>query len=136
MGAEGEKESIELEDGIRTNDIGSSSNSVVKVPSERPAKMQDQHESEKSGKQDDGKYTVPFYKLFAFADSTDIVLMSLGTVGAAANGVALPLMTVLFGNLIESFGGASDIHDVVHRVSKVRISDADASFSNKQRSNS
>ncbi|KAG1370985.1 ABC transporter B family member 4 [Cocos nucifera] len=121
MEAEGEKENIELEDGIGNNDIGSSSNSVVKVPSGKPAKMPDQHESEKSEKQDDGKYTVPFYKLFTFADSTDISLMILGTVGAVANGLALPLMTILFGDLIQSFGGASDIHDVVHRVSKVAL---------------
>ncbi|XP_010938828.1 ABC transporter B family member 11 [Elaeis guineensis] len=121
MGAEGEKENIELEDGIRINDIGSSSNSVVKVPPGKPAKMPDQHESEKSGKQDDGNYTVPFYKLFTFADSTDISLMIVGTVGAVANGLALPLMTILFGDLIQSFGGASDTHDVVHRVSKVAL---------------
>ena len=131
MGDGGEKENIELEDGIRTNDIGSSSNSVVKVPSGKPAEMPDQQESEKSGKQDDGKYTVPLYKLFTFADSTDISLMILGTVGGVANGLALPLMTILFGDLIQSFGGASGIHDVVHRVSKVRVSDADASFSIK-----
>nr|XP_029124116.1 ABC transporter B family member 4-like isoform X2 [Elaeis guineensis] len=118
MGAEGEKENIELDNGARTKDIGSSSNSV---PSGKPAKMQHQHESEKSGKQDDGKHAVPFYKLFAFADSIDITLMILGTVGAIANGLALPLMTVLFGRLIQSFGGASDIHDVVHRVSKVAL---------------
>ncbi|XP_029124115.1 ABC transporter B family member 11 isoform X2 [Elaeis guineensis] len=121
MGDGGEKENIELEDGIRTNDIGSSSNSVVKVPSGKPAEMPDQQESEKSGKQDDGKYTVPLYKLFTFADSTDISLMILGTVGGVANGLALPLMTILFGDLIQSFGGASGIHDVVHRVSKVAL---------------
>ncbi|KAG1370989.1 hypothetical protein COCNU_16G000830 [Cocos nucifera] len=83
--------------------------------------MQDQHESEKSGKQDDGKHTVLFCKLFGFADSTDIILTILGTVGAVANGLALPLMTVLFGDLIQSFAGASDIHDVIHRVSKVAL---------------
>ncbi|KAG1370988.1 ABC transporter B family member 4 [Cocos nucifera] len=127
MEAEGEKENIELEDGIRNNDIGSSSNSVVKVSSGKPAKMPgqhempDQHESEKSEKQDDGKYTAPFYKLFTFADSTDIGLMILGTVGAVANGLALPLMTILLGDLIQSFGGALDVHDVVHRVSKVAL---------------
>ncbi|XP_010905015.1 ABC transporter B family member 11 [Elaeis guineensis] len=117
MGAGGEKGNIELVDGIRTNDIGSSSNSVVR----EPVKMPDRHESEKSGKQDDGKYAVPFYKLFAFADSTDIILMVLGTAGAVANGLALPLMTVLFGDLIGSFGGAADNHDVVHRVSEVAL---------------
>ncbi|KAG1327605.1 ABC transporter B family member 11 [Cocos nucifera] len=121
MGAGGEKGCIELVDGIRSNDIGSSSNSVVRDPPEKPEKMPDGHDSEKSEKQEDGKYAVPFYKLFAFADSTDIILMVLGTAGAVANGLALPLMTVLFGDLIDSFGGAADIHDVVHRVSKVAL---------------
>ncbi|KAG8045283.1 hypothetical protein GUJ93_ZPchr0008g13183 [Zizania palustris] len=64
---------------------------------------------------------VPFHKLFAFADKTDAALMMLGTVGAVANGAALPFMTVLFGNLIDAFGGALSIHDVVNRVSMVSL---------------
>lgn len=68
---------------------------------------------------DDNKNTVPFYKLFSFADSVDIILMILGSLGALGNGIALPLMTVLFGGLIQAFGGASDIHDVLGRVTKV-----------------
>jgi ATP-binding cassette, subfamily B (MDR/TAP), member 1 len=64
-------------------------------------------------------YTVPFYKLFAFADSKDVVLMLLGTVGSIANGAALPFMTVLFGNLIDAFGGALSQHEVLNRVAKV-----------------
>ncbi|RLM94145.1 hypothetical protein C2845_PM08G10710 [Panicum miliaceum] len=59
---------------------------------------------------------VPFHKLFAFADSTDVALMLLGALGAVANGAAMPFMTVLFGNLIDAFGGAMAIHDVVNRV--------------------
>ncbi|XP_052151899.1 ABC transporter B family member 20-like [Oryza glaberrima] len=49
-----------------------------------------------------------FHKLFAFADKTDV---ALGTLGAVANGIALPFMTVLFGNLI----------DAVNRVSMVSL---------------
>uniref|UniRef100_A0A0E0JHC1 ABC transporter B family member 21 n=1 Tax=Oryza punctata TaxID=4537 RepID=A0A0E0JHC1_ORYPU len=64
---------------------------------------------------------VPFHKLFAFADKTDAALMVLGTLGAVANGAALPFMTVLFGNLIDAFGGAMSIHDVVNRVSMVSL---------------
>jgi ATP-binding cassette subfamily B (MDR/TAP) protein 1 len=64
---------------------------------------------------------VPFHKLFAFADKTDAALMALGTLGAVANGAALPFMTVLFGNLIDAFGGAMGIHDVVNRVSMVSL---------------
>jgi ATP-binding cassette subfamily B (MDR/TAP) protein 1 len=64
---------------------------------------------------------VPFHKLFAFADSTDVVLMLLGALGAVANGAAMPFMTVLFGNLVDAFGGAMSIHDVVNRVSNVSL---------------
>ncbi|CAL4957077.1 unnamed protein product [Urochloa decumbens] len=64
---------------------------------------------------------VPFHKLFAFADSTDVALMLLGALGAVANGAAMPFMTVLFGNLIDAFGGAMSIHEVVDRVSNVSL---------------
>jgi ATP-binding cassette subfamily B (MDR/TAP) protein 1 len=64
---------------------------------------------------------VPFHRLFAFADRTDAVLMLLGAVGAVANGAAMPLMTVLFGNLVDAFGGALSIHEVVNRVSLVSL---------------
>ncbi|CAO2162226.1 unnamed protein product [Urochloa humidicola] len=64
---------------------------------------------------------VPFHKLFAFADSTDAALMVLGALGAVANGAAMPFMTVLFGNLIDAFGGAMSIHEVVERVSNVSL---------------
>ncbi|CAL4964049.1 unnamed protein product [Urochloa decumbens] len=64
---------------------------------------------------------VPFHKLFAFADSTDVALMLLGALGAVANGAAMPFMTVLFGNLIDAFGGAMSIHKVVDRVSNVSL---------------
>jgi ATP-binding cassette subfamily B (MDR/TAP) protein 1 len=64
---------------------------------------------------------VPFHRLFAFADRTDAALMLLGALGAVANGAAMPFMTVLFGNLIDAFGGALSIHQVVNRVSMVSL---------------
>lgn len=75
----------------------------------------------KDKNQDDKKQTVPFYELFSFADSTDVILMIVGSLGAVGNGLALPLMTVLFGDVIQSFGGASDFHDVLVRVSTVSV---------------
>lgn len=65
--------------------------------------------------------SVPFFRLFAFADAADAALMSLGALGAVANGAALPLMTVLFGRLIDAFGGAAATTDVVRRVSGVSL---------------
>lgn len=61
---------------------------------------------------------VPFYKLFAFADKQDAVLMIVGTISAIGSGLAHPFMTLIFGHLINSFG-SSDRSHVVHEVSKV-----------------
>ncbi|KAK3404268.1 hypothetical protein EUGRSUZ_K00572 [Eucalyptus grandis] len=75
----------------------------------------------KKSKEDEKTNTVPFHKLFLFADFTDMVLMLVGTMGAVGNGLAMPLMTVLFGQLIDSFGANQHNKDVVHRVSKISL---------------
>lgn len=67
-----------------------------------------------------GDQKVAFHKLFAFADSLDVAAIILGTAGAIGNGLAPPLMAVVFGQLVNSFG-ATDTSHVVHEVSKVII---------------
>lgn len=62
---------------------------------------------------------VPFYKLFLFADRVDIALMTIGTFGAIGEGLTQPLMTLIFGQIINSFGGASSSNEVFHLVSEV-----------------
>ncbi|PNT72651.1 hypothetical protein BRADI_2g47360v3 [Brachypodium distachyon] len=42
--------------------------------------------------------------MFRYADRLDVLLMVVGTVGAMGNGVSEPLISVLFGNVINSFG--------------------------------
>ncbi|XXG67844.1 hypothetical protein AAC387_Pa06g1095 [Persea americana] len=69
---------------------------------------------------DGGDKKVPFYKLFTFADKLDVVLMIVGTVAAIGSGLSLPLMTVVFGQIINSFGDANK-SNIVHVVSKVAI---------------
>lgn len=76
---------------------------------------------EEETKKDEKAKTVPFYKLFAFADSYDVLLMICGSVGAMGNGVGLPLMTLLFGDLIDSFGQNQNNKDIVDVVSKVSL---------------
>lgn len=61
---------------------------------------------------------VPFCRLFIFADKLDALLMVVGTISAVGNGVAQPLMTLIFGDLINSFGGSNQ-SNVMHVVSKV-----------------
>nr|CAB3478029.1 unnamed protein product [Digitaria exilis] len=68
---------------------------------------------------DAGDKKVSFTGLFRYADGTDVLLMLLGTVGALANGVSQPIMTIIFGQVIDAFGGAVAMDDVLHRVNKV-----------------
>ncbi|MFQ6637178.1 hypothetical protein Gotur_013494 [Gossypium turneri] len=77
--------------------------------------------SQETSKGDEKTNTVPFHKLFVFADSTDILLMIVGTVGAVGNGLCMPLMTILFGDLVNAFGQNQSNNQVVHVVSKVSL---------------
>ncbi|CAL0300187.1 unnamed protein product [Lupinus luteus] len=77
-------------------------------------------DGEKS-KQKEKPETVPFHRLFSFADSTDILLMTVGTIGAIGNGLGLPLMTLLFGQMIDTFGSNQRTDHVVEEVSKVSL---------------
>lgn len=69
-------------------------------------------------KKADDDQKVPFYKLFSFADRTDLALITAGTIGAIANGLTQPFMTIIFGQLIDSFGSTDQSH-VIHKISKV-----------------
>ncbi|KAG0472121.1 hypothetical protein HPP92_016667 [Vanilla planifolia] len=84
-------------------------NSAANLEDERSSKKSDSEES---------NGMVPFHRLFSLADATDIALMTIGTLGAVANGLVLPLTTLFFGDLINSFGRTTDIQNVVHQVSK------------------
>ncbi|PKI35578.1 hypothetical protein CRG98_044032 [Punica granatum] len=87
---------------------------------EIPAENGD-HKDPKKGIEDEKIDSVPFHKLFSFADSTDVLLMVVGSLGAIGNGMSLPLMTVLFGQLINSFGLNQNNKNVVHEVSKLSL---------------
>jgi ATP-binding cassette subfamily B (MDR/TAP) protein 1 len=57
--------------------------------------------------------------MFRYADRLDVLLMVVGTVAAVGNGMAEPLVTVLFGKVIDSFGD-STTQSILRIVSKVR----------------
>ncbi|KAH9302028.1 hypothetical protein KI387_013611, partial [Taxus chinensis] len=50
------------------------------------------------------KKKVPFHKLFSFADGLDYVIMAIGSLGACAHGVSVPVFLIFFGKLIDSLG--------------------------------
>ncbi|CAN1292868.1 ABC transporter B family member 21 [Linum perenne] len=64
---------------------------------------------------------IAFHKMFSFADKRDIVLMIVGTLGAIGNGLSMPLLAMIFGNLTDAFGQNQSNSDVVHSVSQVAL---------------
>ncbi|KAI9197883.1 hypothetical protein LWI28_006057 [Acer negundo] len=97
------------ENNVSVEESSSSSSDGV-VNNNNKERRDDDHDNQK----------VAFYKLFAFADKKDVVLMVVGSLGATANGLSQPLMTVIFGQLINSFGSADRSH-IVSQVSKVAV---------------
>jgi len=76
-------------------------------------------EREEQSKQKGKTESVAFRKLFAFSDCADILLMVVGSVGAIGNGLGFPLMTLLFGEIIDVFGVNQNSAGIVEKVSQV-----------------
>lgn len=86
-----------------------------------PAVNKNEQDSDKS-KGDEKGNSVPFHKLFSFADSTDMLLMVVGSIGAVGSGLSMPLMTLLFGELINTFGqNQANSSNIVNLVSKISL---------------
>lgn len=96
-----------------------SSSGFNRAAKEKVDKNMENSESKKG--KEDTKNNVPFYKLFTLADTLDITLMSIGTIASVANGLTLPVMTILFGSLLNAFGQNTGNHSLVHEVSKVKL---------------
>ncbi|KAK9161866.1 hypothetical protein Syun_008207 [Stephania yunnanensis] len=62
--------------------------------------------------------TVPYHKLFFFADTKDVVLMVIGFIASLGNGMAMPLMTILIGSLTDAFGQNANTDNTLHEVSQ------------------
>ncbi|KAL6985756.1 (ABC) transporter [Sarracenia purpurea var. burkii] len=66
--------------------------------------------------------TVPFLKLFAFADPYDYFLMFVGSVGAIVHGASVPIFFIFFGKLINVIGLAYLFPaQASHRVAKYSL---------------
>lgn len=73
---------------------------------------------DKSKEGEESCKSVPLFKLFVLADTLDVALMSMGTIASVANGLAFPMATILFGNLLNAFGRGNEL---VQEVSKVAL---------------
>lgn len=93
---------------------------VVKTETGLKEEKKKTEKKSKEEEEDEKTKTVPFHKLFAFADSFDILLMILGTIGAVGNGLGFPIMTILFGDVIDVFGQNQNSSDVSDKIAKVK----------------
>ncbi|CAF1014116.1 unnamed protein product [Rotaria sordida] len=71
------------------NENSNEPNSLERLPNEKKHKNSAQ--------------TVSFASLFRYAETLDIIYMLVGTIGGLGNGVLLPLMIVVFGDLLNTF---------------------------------
>lgn len=51
-----------------------------------------------------GDSAVPFWQLFKYADRADYLWMAVGTCGAVAHGMVLPINMHFFGRIVNSLG--------------------------------
>lgn len=56
---------------------------------------------------------VPFSELLQFATTSDKILMALGGFAAFVNGSAMPLFSVIFGEMSDSFGPNATKDEIV-----------------------
>ncbi|KAA3462384.1 ABC transporter B family member 21 [Gossypium australe] len=89
--------------------------------SKNQEQLNGENKDTETNKKNEKTNSIPFYKLFAFADRTDIMLMIAGTIGAIGNGLCMPLMTTILGDLIDAFGQNQSNDRVVHVVSRVAL---------------
>lgn len=102
------------------SDFPSDTKSTINGTPETVSKAEENKTGKKEKDKKEKVHTVPFLKLFAFADPLDYLLMIVGSIGAIGNGLAMPLMTLIFGALTNAFGSnQTDTTTLVHEVSKV-----------------
>lgn len=88
-----------------------------------------QSESSSNGKQsamtdtanqkNDKPLIVPFLKLFRFTTPTERIMMALGSFCAILHGALLPVWTIVFGDVIDSFSSTPSREKIVDEIGGV-----------------
>jgi len=60
--------------------------------------------------------TASLAELFSMADSLDILLMLLGSLGGMASGGSLPLFCIFFGQMLDSLNTGGDVTSAVNKI--------------------
>ncbi|XP_062146188.1 ABC transporter B family member 2-like [Alnus glutinosa] len=89
-----------------------------------PGSFSGKNEAKKKKKKEEGKKQnkVTVAKLFSFADSYDLFLMAIGSVGACVHGASVPVFFIFFGKLINVIGMAYLFpKEASHKVAKYSL---------------
>ena len=78
-------------------------------PPRKPAANQEDEETEEEEEEDEE--TVSWFSLFRFATGTDTILIVIGSICAAAMGVALPSFAILWGNMTNNFNNSTEMEN-------------------------
>ncbi|MCO5613549.1 hypothetical protein L7F22_067826 [Adiantum nelumboides] len=78
------------------------------------------HKQRGDGNDSAAKKSVPFFKLFCYADNLDCLLMLVGALGATVHGAAMPIFFIFFGKLVDIMGSTTigSLSDLSHHVAK------------------
>ncbi|KAJ0080013.1 hypothetical protein Patl1_23494 [Pistacia atlantica] len=107
---------------IITEPVAASTSLSQVVDSQEPTEKDDnQQDLEKRKDKEESTNKLPYYKLYSFANFTDFLLIGVGTIGAIGNGMCMPFMTLLFGELVNAYGENEDTKKVLDEVSKVSL---------------
>lgn len=99
---------------------------VLPMSNEQPNKYSNDDDDNKSNKSDDEVEVeekpkelpgISYFKLFHFATSVDWFLMIVGGIAAMINGIALPMFSLIFGEMTDSFK-PSEVQNVVSEAGK------------------
>ncbi|EGG23337.1 ABC transporter B family protein [Cavenderia fasciculata] len=77
-----------------------------KKPPKTPREIKKEKEKRKQKRKIDAEKAVPFLQLFRFSDAYDKTLMIFGTIAGIANGAAMPMVSLVFGDVIDVFNPA------------------------------
>lgn len=117
----------EVLDATITNDVKlASSVPMLRIVDEnKPLEVDDKDVkknvmSNERRKHDEDMKSISFIKLFAFADSFDYLLLTIGSMGATIHGCGLPIFALIFGKILHGIGANANNPSVVsHIVNKV-----------------
>ncbi|CAI6000919.1 unnamed protein product [Closterium sp. NIES-65] len=90
----------------KTEKAGEKAEEKEKAEKEKGEKGDPKEGAEEAG-------SVPYWQLFRYADKWDVALMVVGSVGAIAQGIALPMMALLFGDMMNAFGSNTTSMDAM-----------------------